>query len=65
MDLESIMLSERSLRKTNTYDLTHILNLKVKTNKQNKTNWFIDIENKLKIVQQCGFEGMDEKGEGD
>ena len=54
MNLEGIMLSEISQRKTNTYDFTHVESKKKnKTNKINK-NKLTDTENRLVVTRGEG-----------
>ena len=53
MDFESIMLSEISQRKVNTYDLTYMWNLKNSSQKQ-RTDW---------LLPAVGVGEMDESGQ--
>ena len=53
MDFESIMLSEISQRKVNTYDLTYMWNLKNSSQKQ-RTDWWLPA---------VGVGEMDESGQ--
>ena len=69
MELESIMLSEISQRKTNTVDLTHMWNLRNKTNEQRKKetsqktlkNRLLTIENKLTRDEVGGMVEINER----
>jgi len=56
MQLEIIILSEVSQRKTNPYDITYMWNLKYghKGNYVEKKNWLIDIEDKLMLAEGAG-----------
>jgi len=62
MEPESIMLNEISQRKTNTYDFTHMWNLRNKTNNQREKknrkrqtkNRLLTTENKLMLTRAVG-----------